>query len=355
MTRVRTVVVDRSSAVIGLAGHREHVVELDRDHRQICKLAKDSEYDRVARHLKRLADTEICRRERIRILPSKKYLRILVLRKELGDDSTWLQTSYPCVAQNSQSAARQPHNQLFEDCLTNEHRAPWLVIFDNAYQGLDLRDLLPSTGGKVIITSRHTGIKTDVPFITKVVPPLAIAEATDLFFAKRKQYHRSERNQAMTLPSPSPSPSVASVFGELCDRPLAIIFAASRVAPMRWVVAQEHIQILDAEETPDAGNLDMKIWKWFCHLLDFLALLSIFDSTRMEDEFIDWTSHGILGFFSERHTAGIATTALALLQWTFKNMSCNLRTALGLSGISSTPWNPVEPALLHTRGNPRMP
>lgn len=69
----------------------------------------------------------------------------------------------------------------------------------------------------------------------------------------------------MTLPSPS----VASVFGELCDRPLAIIFAASRVAPMRWVVAQEHIQILDAEETPDAGNLDMKIWKWFCHLLDF--------------------------------------------------------------------------------------
>jgi hypothetical protein len=48
--------VDPASAVIGLAGHREQVLEFDRDHRQICKFIQDADYNRVARHLKRLAD-----------------------------------------------------------------------------------------------------------------------------------------------------------------------------------------------------------------------------------------------------------------------------------------------------------
>lgn len=51
------VIVDLSSSVIGLAGHRERVVELDRDHRQICKFANLEDCKRVITHLKRLADT----------------------------------------------------------------------------------------------------------------------------------------------------------------------------------------------------------------------------------------------------------------------------------------------------------
>ena len=48
------VVVDRESAELGLAGHREHIVDLDLDHRQICKLTDDKNFSRIARHLKRL-------------------------------------------------------------------------------------------------------------------------------------------------------------------------------------------------------------------------------------------------------------------------------------------------------------
>lgn len=53
--------MDPSSAVIGLAGHREHVLQLNRDHRQICKFEGDSDPDfkLVARHLKRLADAAV--------------------------------------------------------------------------------------------------------------------------------------------------------------------------------------------------------------------------------------------------------------------------------------------------------
>jgi hypothetical protein len=53
------IVVDQSSAVLGLAGHREHVAELDRDHRQICKFSggtqPDPDYIRISRRLKTLA------------------------------------------------------------------------------------------------------------------------------------------------------------------------------------------------------------------------------------------------------------------------------------------------------------
>jgi hypothetical protein len=52
-------VVDSTSAVIGLAGHREQVVALDRDHRQICKFAEDADFNRIARHLKSFADLAI--------------------------------------------------------------------------------------------------------------------------------------------------------------------------------------------------------------------------------------------------------------------------------------------------------
>jgi len=211
------------------------------------------------------------------------------------------------ISQERRCTALQNGKQPFKDWLTKEHRAKWLVIFDNAHKGLNLQDLLPCNGGKVIITSRHTDIKTDVPFITKVVQPLTAAEATDLFLAKWEQYHCSERIQHTVLPS------AASVFGKLHDRPLAIVLAASCVASMRLIVAQEHIQILDEEESPDEGPLDKRNWTWFHHLLEeltptesnLLTLLSIFDSTQISEEFLDIIGSGNLGaetaFFSQQY------------------------------------------------------
>ena len=52
---VYQVVVDRDSAELGLPGHREHVIDLDLDHRQICKLTNDSVFQRIIRHMIRLA------------------------------------------------------------------------------------------------------------------------------------------------------------------------------------------------------------------------------------------------------------------------------------------------------------
>ena len=51
------VVVDRNSAELGLPGSREHVIELDFDHQQICKLTNDAVFQRILRHIKRLVDT----------------------------------------------------------------------------------------------------------------------------------------------------------------------------------------------------------------------------------------------------------------------------------------------------------
>ena len=48
------VVVDRDSAGLGLPGQREHVIDLDRDHRQICKLTNDSVFQRIVGHITRL-------------------------------------------------------------------------------------------------------------------------------------------------------------------------------------------------------------------------------------------------------------------------------------------------------------
>ena len=56
---VPQIVVDSHSAVIRLAGHREQVVDLDKDHSQICKLTEGPDFNRVARHLKRLADSAL--------------------------------------------------------------------------------------------------------------------------------------------------------------------------------------------------------------------------------------------------------------------------------------------------------
>jgi hypothetical protein len=191
------------------------------------------------------------------------------------------------------------HNrkQLFRDWLSTEHHAKWMVIFDNAHHGLDLRDLLPYKGGKVIITSRHTDVKTDAGFITKDVPPLLPAEATELFLSRWKLHNHAGREYHTMLPS------VESVLEDLHDRPLAVVLAASCVASMRLDSAQEHLQILQEEESSDAGHLDKKIWKWVCHLLEelnpaelnLLTLLAIFDGRCISDEFLDSISGGNAG------------------------------------------------------------
>ena len=48
--------VDKESAELGLGGQREHVIDLDRDHRQICKLTDDNVFQRIIRHIERLVD-----------------------------------------------------------------------------------------------------------------------------------------------------------------------------------------------------------------------------------------------------------------------------------------------------------
>jgi hypothetical protein len=182
------------------------------------------------------------------------------------------------------------NQQEFKDWLKKEHRGKWLIVFDNAPEHLDIRDLLPTKGGKVIITSRHSSFKTDAAFITNLAPSLGPDGATGLFLAKWKHYHPTERYQ------PDFFPSASAVIQRLHDRPLAIILAASCVSQMRFSIAQEHIQILDGEEVSDAGLLDPKIWRWFYHLLDvltpaesnLLSLFSIFDSTYIADNFLDF-------------------------------------------------------------------
>lgn len=47
--------MDRSSAILGLPGHRERILEMNRDHRQICKFEEGPEFARLAMHLKSLA------------------------------------------------------------------------------------------------------------------------------------------------------------------------------------------------------------------------------------------------------------------------------------------------------------
>ena len=41
---------------MGLGGQREHVIDLDRDHRQICKLTNDNVFQRIIRQIERLVD-----------------------------------------------------------------------------------------------------------------------------------------------------------------------------------------------------------------------------------------------------------------------------------------------------------
>lgn len=89
----------------------------------------------------------------------------------------------------------------------------------------------------------------------------------------------------------------------LHDRPLAAVLAASCVASMPLRSAQEHLKILYAEDVSAPGNLDVKIWKWFSHVMEelnlvescLLMLLTMFDCHQITDDFLDVLRAGTVG------------------------------------------------------------
>jgi hypothetical protein len=138
----------------------------------------------------------------------------------------------------------------FKDWLTLEHVAPWIAVFDNAYEGLDIRGMLPSTGGKVIITSRHENFKVDDEFETRQITPLSTLEAVELFLAIWAS-HRKPRVEC-----PSVLQTTKSILEGLRAKPLSISLAASCVASMDFDSAQSHLRVLQDETTSDPDNGD---------------------------------------------------------------------------------------------------
>jgi hypothetical protein len=93
---------------------------------------------------------------------------------------------------------------------TLEERARWLLVFDNARNGDDLRDLLPrGGGGRVLITSRNPSWDRATPL---EVPPLVRALSV-AFLLKRT--NQGDETTAATLAA------------ELGDLPLALEQAAA--------------------------------------------------------------------------------------------------------------------------------
>lgn len=365
---VRTIIVDASSAVIGLPGHREHVLQLNRDHRQICKFEgnSNSDFKLVARHLKRLADAAVensPNQGRIQEDPEQRPivaepgatppravpLSMLgsspqpffvgqsgMLRElEAFMDSTkpdclvitgpagagksatvrkfaygqqgrysifWFSAETPetihtgikeatLKISNQASSGRTSGNATsFKDWLAKQH-VPWLIVFDNACDGLDIRGLYPTHKGKVIITSRHTALRISADFITKEIAPLSISEAESLF---RETWERRRRSKQQSHATSWPSSSALTM---LHGRPLAIVLAASHLAwtCTNWGSTLNELNTLVEETAPDAANLDELIWKWVWLVvrelnppeIDLLAILTALDSTCVPKDLLD--------------------------------------------------------------------
>ena len=181
------------------------------------------------------------------------------------------------------------HLTVLHEWLSNESHGRWILVFDNAQPGLDLRGIVPPKGGKVIITSRHTDVRTHTGFITRDVPPLSPSEAVDVFLSRWERLFYSGRRHH-TIP-PSMSPPIES----LSDRPLAAVLAASCAGSLPLHSALEHLQILYEEDAPAPGNIDPKIWKWFSNMMEelspvessLLMLLAMFDWKQIPDDFLD--------------------------------------------------------------------
>lgn len=178
----------------------------------------------------------------------------------------------------------------FKDWLAKQH-VPWLVVIDNAYDGLDIKDLYPPHKGKVIITSRHTALRTGADFIVNEVAPLSISEAKSLFKVTWERQRHSERQ------SHAPSWPSSSALAMLHGRPLAIVLAASQLAwtCADWGSTLNQLNALAEETAPNAANLDELIWKWVWHIVEelnsteinLLAILAVLDSTCISMNLLD--------------------------------------------------------------------
>jgi hypothetical protein len=204
----------------------------------------------------------------------------------------------------------------FKDWLSNEHHGLWVAIFDNAYPGFDLRGLLPRAGGKTIVTARHTDIWTDSGFARKEMPPLRRDDAIELFVSRCYGQQQAVGSR-QSVPT-----STATVLERLVDRPLAIAFAATCVSSMNLASAIDHLQILNDEIARDITNLDPKIWKWGCHVLEelntresyLLSLICVFDGDWISDDFLDLLANEVSpdNIFNNRRYTGLWNRLLRL-------------------------------------------
>ena len=185
--------------------------------------------------------------------------------------------------------------QSFKDWLVNSHCGPWIAIFDNAYAGLDLRKLLPRTGGKVLVTARHTNILANSGLTTRQMPSFTPDDAVQLFISRWSEQRRPfEVDWKTSLP-----PSITDLLHTLTDRPLAITLAATCASFTSIEAANRYLHILGDEDPMDAGGVDPKIWKWGYHLLDelgenelyLLGVLCVFDSDWITDDFLDFLAN----------------------------------------------------------------
>ncbi|KAI9768271.1 MAG: hypothetical protein M1839_004165 [Geoglossum umbratile] len=377
---IRTIVVESASAIIGLPGFREQVLELDRDHRQICKFTEDPDFNRVARHLKRIAGLAI--RNLAPLAPPQETARevldpvsanidaatqqppvdlifvstldsthreefvgqsemfqtlesfvqdhkvdCLLLEGMAGAGKSsivyefvshfqrsfsifWLSAESPETLQRSfnqcsfrlkpdtyASSVLENHQDIFRRWLSKKGNRKWIVVFDNAYVGLDFRSLVPPNQGKVIVTSRHMEVKMHSSLVIHHTPTLLPDEAAKLFLSRWKQLSNLG-GPCKSIPS-----SLSPIVESLRDRPLAVVLAASCIASMPLDTARAHLQILYEEEISESGSLDPKTWKWFSHLLEelkpielyVLTLLAMFDNTRISDKFLDILRAGSIG------------------------------------------------------------
>jgi hypothetical protein len=178
----------------------------------------------------------------------------------------------------------------FKDWLVKQD-APWLIVFDNAYDGFDFSGLYPPGKGKIIITSRPKPGVADSLTTSLRVGPLAPSEACSIFIEAWRHQRRG-----ISVPHP-PSVLPDSALASFEGRPLAIVLAATQLALtcQDWNLTLSQLRDLVDETAPEPGDLDPLIWKWVWLMLEeltpsesqFLALLVVLDSTIIPIQLLD--------------------------------------------------------------------
>ncbi|RKL28162.1 hypothetical protein BFJ72_g12622 [Fusarium proliferatum] len=191
---------------------------------------------------------------------------------------------------NSAQPSKSPlEPRAFRSWLSKECREPWLVILDNAYEGLDVRDLVPPTGGKTVVTAKHAAVLTHNKFVSKQVPPLRLEHAWSLFIS-------SCSTRLDPAPSRLPMPSTAApVLERLANRPIAICLAAAVMGAVNSGNPAQDLQNFQDQQVIGEDSLDFSVWKWSYLLLSqlnpsesfLIGLICVFNSEWVSDAFID--------------------------------------------------------------------